>query len=141
MDLGVLRHCGIKWSAIDFENKFITIKHTVTRVKGRGDNQEIYSKEATKNDDIRTLPLIPDVEKRLLEHKQRIEENKKFYGNAYYTKAEEYVCVNEIGELLRPDYITQAFGNLLKEHSDIIKKIKFHSLRHSVRFNACTKQC
>lgn len=37
-----------------------------------------------------------------------------------------------MGELLRPDYITQAFGNLLKEHSDLIKKIKFHSLRHSV---------
>lgn len=127
-----MKQFGLKWSAIDFENKFITIKHTVTKAKGRGENQEIHSKEATKNDDIRTLPLIPYVEERLLEHKRKIEENKKFYGNAYCTKAEEYVCVSEIGELLRPDYITQYFGRILRENADKIKKIKFHSLRHSV---------
>lgn len=69
---------GLKWSAINWENKFITIKHTVTKVTGRGENQKIYSKETTKNDDIRTLPLIPEVEQKLLEHKQKIEENKSF---------------------------------------------------------------
>lgn len=78
------------------------------------------------------MPLIPYVEERLLEHKKRIEENKKFYRNAYFTKAEEYVCVNEVGELLRPDFITKSFGCILRENSDVIKKIKFHSLRHSV---------
>ena len=49
-----MKQFGLKWSAIDFENKFITIKHTVTKAKGRGENQEIHSKEATKNDDIKT---------------------------------------------------------------------------------------
>lgn len=123
---------GVRWSAIDFENKFITIKHTVTKVTGRGENQIIHSKEVTKNDDIRTLPLLPEVEQKLLEHKQKIEENKKFYGNAYYTHAEDYVCVDEQGALLRPDYVTSKFGNILKEHEEELKKIKFHSLRHSV---------
>ena len=44
--------------------------------------------------------------------------------------AEEYVCVNEIGELLRPDYITSTFGKILKAHN--LKHLKFHGLRHSV---------
>lgn len=115
---------GLKWSAINWENKFITIKHTVTKVTGRGENQKIYSKETTKNDDIRTLPLIPEVEQKLLEHKQKIEENKKFYGNAYAKVAEEYVCVNEMGELIRPDYITSNFNKILKAHN--LRHIKFH---------------
>ena len=37
-----------------------------------------------------------------------------------------------MGELLRPDFITKSFGCILRENSDVIKKIKFHSLRHSV---------
>lgn len=40
--------------------------------------------------------------------------------------------MNEVGELLRPDFITHAFGDLLRENAGKIKKIKFHSLRHSV---------
>lgn len=132
---------GIKWSAIDFVNKFITIKHTVTKVTGRGNNQVIHSKEATKNEDIRTLPLLPEVEQKLIEHRQRIEENKKFYGNDYYTQAEDYVCVDEQGALIRPDYVTSTFRETLKKHSEEIKRIRFHSLRHSVRFYACPKQC
>ncbi len=122
---------GIKWSAIDFQNKYIIIKHTVTKVIGRGENQEIHSKEFTKNNDIRVLPLIPAVEQKLLEHKEKIKENKKFYGNAYIKNAEEYVCVNEIGELVRPNYVTHAFGDILKDNSDKIRKIKYHGLRHS----------
>lgn len=124
MQLEDLKHCGIRWSAIDFENKFITIRHTVTKVTGRGNNQKIHSKEFTKNNDIRTLPLLPEVEKMLLEHKQKIEQNKKFYGNSYYENAKDYVCVTPEGELLRPDFVTSSFNKILKANN--LRHIKYH---------------
>ena len=38
---------GLKWSAIDFENKTITIKHTIVEVKIKGTNR-ILGKDRTK---------------------------------------------------------------------------------------------
>lgn len=39
---------GLKWDAIDYENKCIIIRHTVTKVKGVGENQVISCKDLTK---------------------------------------------------------------------------------------------
>lgn len=39
---------GLKWDAIDFKNKCIIIRHTVTKVKGVGENQVISCKNLTK---------------------------------------------------------------------------------------------
>lgn len=123
---------GIRWSAIDFENKCIHINRSVIKVIGKGENQVIIYKDFTKNNDIRTLPLIPTVEKKLLKHKKWIEENKMFYGSAYIRKAEEYVCIAEDGTLIPLDYITHHFKEVLDNNSDKIQQKKFHSLRHSV---------
>lgn len=131
---------GLKWSAIDFENKYLTVKHTVSKVIGCGENQEIHCKDSTKNKEDRTLPLIEEVEKRLLEHKKKIEENKKFFGDSYVKQTQEYVCVNEIGELIKPNYITHAFRLLLKENSDKIKRIKYHRFEAFCRFYLSSKQ-
>lgn len=52
---------GLKWSAIDFEAKTITIKHTVVEVKLNGKKQ-ILGKDITKNNSShRTLPLTDEV--------------------------------------------------------------------------------
>lgn len=39
---------GLKWDAIDFKNKCIIIRHTVTKVSGVGENQVISCKNLTK---------------------------------------------------------------------------------------------
>lgn len=132
---------AVRWSAIDFENKFIRINHAVTKVKGRGENQEIHSKDYTKNQDIITLPLLPEVEQKLLEQKARIEENKKFYGNAYVKQTENYICVNEIGELIKPNYVTHTFKDVIKQNSDKLKAIKYHRTPSFSGQYACSKQC
>ncbi len=44
-------------------------------------------------------------------------------------KTKDYVCVNAIGDLLKPDYITSKFKKLLKVNS--LPPIRFHDLRHS----------
>ncbi len=44
-------------------------------------------------------------------------------------KYEDYVFVNDIGDLILPDFITHYFGDLLKKRN--LKHIRFHDLRHS----------
>ena len=41
----------------------------------------------------------------------------------------EYVCVNEIGDLIKPHYVTESFPKLLKAKG--MRQIRYHDLRHS----------
>lgn len=53
---------GLKWDAIDFENKTIVIRHTISQTKVDGKLQ-IVAEDKTKNQSsYRTLPLIPEIE-------------------------------------------------------------------------------
>lgn len=116
---------GLKWSAIDFEKKTITINHTITQFKGK-----LIVRDKTKNNSSRrTLPLEPIVESFLLELKEKQKENKKLCGNSYNQEWVEYICVDDCGNLIRPDYVTETFLKLLKKRN--LKQIRFHDLRHS----------
>lgn len=62
---------GIRWSAIDFENKTITINHKVVTVTDENENSKtktkIITKRKTKNkSSYRTLPLFKEIEELLL---------------------------------------------------------------------------
>ena len=46
-----------------------------------------------------------------------------------HKKDAEYIYVNDIGELVKPGYITQHFPNMLEKNK--MRKIRFHDLRHS----------
>ena len=120
---------GLKWDAFDFDNKTITIKHTVTIGKIDGKRQ-IYSKDRTKNkSSYRTLPLIDDIADRLLEFKEQQEYFKKAFGKSYYKKDKDYVFVKPDGKLVRPDYVSEHFKILLNKLG--LRHIRFHDLRHS----------
>lgn len=116
---------GLKWSAVDFEKKTITINHTITQSKGK---LIIRDKTKTKSSK-RTLPLEPIVESFLLELKEKQKENKKLCGNSYNKEWLEYICVDDGGNLIRPDYVTETFLKLLKKRK--LKEIRFHDLRHT----------
>ena len=77
----------------------------------------------------RTLPLLPETEKLLLERKEQIEHNKKLYGKSYNKKYLDYIFVNDIGDLINPDRVSQTFATILKKNH--LKHIRFHDLRHS----------
>lgn len=120
---------GLKWDAIDFKKKTITIRHTVTQVTLNG-KSTIIEKDRTKTkSSYRTLPLVPPFEELLHRLKLQQEQNRKLCGKSYNTEAEGYIYVNEIGELVKPGYITQHFPLILEKHG--LRKIRFHDLRHS----------
>lgn len=118
----------MKWDAIDFENKTITIKHTVTNASVSG-KRTIIKKDRTKNkSSYRTLHLMDDIEQVLLNEKRKQEENRQFFGNSYKNK-DNYIFVDEEGNLIKPDRVSRRFNKLLKNND--MKHIRFHDLRHS----------
>ena len=119
---------GIKWNAIDFERKTFTIKHTVTEVMLDG-KVTMIDKERTKTKSShRTLPLVKPFEELLLRMRAEQETNRRVCGSAYCRKYLDYIYVNELGELVRPNFITQNFAIVLANNK--LKKIRFHDLRH-----------
>ena len=120
---------GLKWSAIDFEKKTITIRHTVTQVCVDG-KSTIIEKDRTKTkSSYRTLPLMAPFEELLLRLKAEQAQNKKLCGRSYCGKDADYIYVNGIGELVKPGYLTQHFPLVLEKNG--LRKIRFHDLRHS----------
>ena len=78
---------------------------------------------------MRTLPLVPFVKTRLLALKEEQAENRRLCGRSYIREYQEYVCINEIGDLIKPHYVTESFRKLLRANE--LREIRFHDLRHS----------
>ena len=116
---------GLKWSAIDFENKTVSISHKVVQ-----NDKGIVGMDVMKTkSSYRTLPLIPQVEEALLAEREKQEEMKRVMRRGYCKRYADYVCVDAIGEIIKPNYVTDHFKVVLKEHG--LKPVRFHDLRHS----------
>ena len=116
---------GLKWSAIDFTDKKIAIRHKVLEESG-----EIHGYDVMKTkSSYRTLPLIPVVEETLRNQISFRDEMKKAFRKGYCTDYEEYICTDALGKLYRPDYVSEHFALLLKNNG--LRHIRFHELRHS----------
>ena len=120
---------GLKWSAIDFERDVFVIRHTVSSFNLDG-KKMVHAADTTKTkSSMRTLPLIPQFKERLLEIKAQQSANRTLCGKSYCKEFLDYVCVNEVGERTKPEYLTTAFPRLLEKNG--MRKIRFHDLRHS----------
>ena len=121
---------GLKWNSIDFKNKTISVCHTVGEAEDDNGKKYIVQKDRTKNkSSYRTLPLIPQIEEALLQKKVREEEFRSVCRRSYCEDFSEYVLVDELGYLLKPEYLSRAFPSLLEKHN--LRRIRFHDLRHS----------
>lgn len=116
---------GLKWSAIDFTANTISIKHKVLQ---SGSEVKGYDVMKTKSS-YRTLPLIPSVVEELRREKARQAEMQRVMGRGYNHQYDEYICVDALGNLIKPNYVTQHFPVVLKQLG--MRKIRYHDLRHS----------
>ena len=119
---------GLKWDAIDFENKKISIQHTVVTAKVNGTLTEIARDKTKTKSSCRTLPLIPACEQMLNKMKKEQEQNRKVCGKSYCTDYLDYIYVDPMGKRIRPDFLSQHFPDFLVAHQ--MKRIRFHDLRH-----------
>lgn len=120
---------GLKWDALDFDKNTITIKHTVTTCELDG-KRILVKEDRTKNKaSMRTLPLVDFVKEKLLSLKAEQEENRMLCGRSYIKDFIGYICINEIGDLIKPGYLSVEFPKLLEKKG--LRRIRFHDLRHS----------
>lgn len=120
---------GLKWNAIDFNANTITIRHTVTSCNLDGKHIEVAADTTKTKSSMRTLPLVPDFRDLLLKKKEEQARYRKLCGRSYCTEYLEYVCVNEIGERLKPNTLSDGFKQILKKNG--MRVIRLHDLRHS----------
>ena len=120
---------GIKWSAIDFDKDTLAITHSVIQTEYNG-KLEVIRKDKMKNQSSRrTLPLLPFVKELLLAEKAWQERNKALYKAGYNMKFADYVFVDDLGNLARPQTVSDNFQRLLVRNG--LPRIRFHELRHS----------
>lgn len=120
---------GLKWSAIDFQSNTITIKHTVTSCNIDGKHVQVAQDTTKTKSSMRTLPLVPVFKDKLLQLKDKQAEYRRVCGKCYDKRYLEYICVDEMGTLISPHYLTSAFPKLLAKNN--LRHIRFHDLRHS----------
>jgi integrase len=121
---------GLTWQNVDFESDTIKIRQKVVRTFDEQGKLTIEISSTLKtNASYREFPLIPKLKQRLIEHKKDIMTNQTFFGGDYCKLYLDYVCVDEKGILLNPDYISAAYKKIVKKNN--LPDSSFHSLRHS----------
>lgn len=116
---------GLRWENINFTKKTLSINGSVTRMCEDGKWYDMYTEKTKTKASKATFYFndsVCEYIKKIYEHNMNLISNVDDY--------KEFVCVNEIGERLKVDYITHRFSKLLKQND--LKHIRFHDLRHSV---------
>ena len=109
---------GMRWNVVDFTNDTIIINHTLTQVQVDGKYSVIARDKVKRTSSFRTLPLVSGIKDRLLLEK-----------DIRNPKGDDYICVDEKGTVIKPNYVSLEFPKLLKRHD--LRSIRFHDLRHS----------
>ena len=125
---------GIRWSVIDFENKTITISHKVVTVTNEDEEVKTKTKMITKNktknkSSYRTFPLFKEIENLLLYTRKMQEYYASIFKDSYNKQYKDFVCLDELGNLRKPDYVSHKFKQILRNND--LREIRFHDLRHS----------
>lgn len=120
---------GLKWDAIDFERGTITIKRTVTTAMIDGKETIIEQDSAKTKSSLRTLPLVGRFRRYFEEVKAAQARNKEICGNSYNYAHDGYVFVDEMGDRIKPNWLTVTFPEFVEKHG--LPRMRFHDLRHS----------
>ena len=120
---------GLKWDSVDFNRNTITIRHTVTTYNIDGKHVTVASDTTKTKSSMRTLPLVPVFRERLATLQVEQKENRRLCGKCYNPDYIGYVFVDEMGNRIKPNYLSNTFGKLLVNNG--LRVIRFHDLRHS----------
>lgn len=114
---------GLRWKAVDLNSKTLSVVETLQRVKGKG----LTVLPTKTHRSRRLIPLSPNAAALLSGLKAKRKEQLEVLG-LDWDEAEHVFCYAD-GTPFRPDAITHAFHDLIKQSS--LPSVRFHDLRHS----------
>ena len=120
---------GVRWSRIDWEKRTVLLDTKIVEYRENGKKKVEPVEEMKNKSSRRTLPLPDPVVEMLQVQKEHREVYRKMFQGSYSTQYLDYLCVNQLGELLRPSYVTDHFRELLEKYG--LRHIRFHDLRHT----------
>lgn len=120
---------GVRWSRIDWEKRTVLLDTKIVEYRENGKKKVEPVEEMKNKSSRRTLPLPDPVVEMLQVQKEHREVYRKMFQGSYNAQYLDYVCVNQLGELLRPSYVTDHFRELLDKYG--LRHIRFHDLRHT----------
>jgi len=138
---------GLKFKDVDWLNSRIHINDTVIKVNGV--SSAIYKKRTKTQSSKRHYYLSNELREYLLLVREEQDKLRRILGDDYdnhtityeddFKQIKEidyisnnldFICRDELGQVLKPNYISQSFNNILKKNN--LRPTRFHDLRHSV---------
>lgn len=121
---------GLRWDAIDFTNKTISIQRKVVSDYDENGHRKLFVENRLKtNSTRRTLPLIPHIERMLLEKRELEAHFRKICGKSFDKEFDGFICRDNFGKLISPEYVTGRFHYVITKKG--LRHLRFHDLRHS----------
>ena len=121
---------GLKWDSVDLDNRMVKIHVNVTPAINDEGKETIFIRDKMKTKkSVRNLFLPESLAQYLKDLKQQQESRKKELGQYYNQDFDGFVCVDQLGKLHSPNYVTKAFKKVIRENN--LPDIRFHDLRHS----------
>ena len=121
---------GLRWSNIDFDSGWLHINTTVVKEKIGSNIVSTIRDDTTKTESSRrSLPLCPYTYSYLQFLRNCQLSQMELCGSSYNHAYDDFVCVDGLGMLLQPDFVSQKFQKILAQYG--LRPIRFHDLRHS----------
>ena len=126
---------GLRWSDIDFEKNTITVCNSVVDIENTDKDAKTKKKQVNRQKlktkaSFRILPLLLEVKEYLLNLRKQQKENRDRFKTSYNTEYLDNICVDQLGNLIKLDYVTKKFKKIVTKLN--YEKVTFHTLRHSV---------
>lgn len=125
---------GARWSRVDWEKKTILLDTKIIEYKENGKVIVEPVEEMKNKSSRRTLPLPDPVYEMLCEEREKQDLYRRMFKGSYNRKYDDYICVDQLGGLIRPNRVTQRFADLIRQYG--LRKIRFHDLRHTFATHA-----
>lgn len=123
---------GLRWDDIDYKEKEINIKRTVSTVtiikNDKREKKQIVQIPKTKGS-VRSVPLQPTLKTTLKRLAKRQNKNKLKAGESYNKEYDGFIFLTESGNLINASNLSNSWDRFLNR-IDIPHK-KFHALRHT----------
>jgi len=119
---------ALTWDCVDFKNKNIAVKGSVSRIKDpdTGITALRYSEPKTKSGR-RQVPILPNMIPVLLAHKERQDAEKAEAGPAW--NSQNLVFCSNVGTIIEPRRVCTTMDKIT-EAADL-PHFTFHALRHT----------